>query len=64
MNLSKLMLKALLVAGFAFSLAACGDGEAENAGEKLDEIVTDAGNAVEDACEDAKEGMNAEDKDC
>ena len=64
MNLSKLMLKALLVAGFAISLAACGDGEAENAGEKLDEVVTDAGNAVEDACEDAKEGMNAEDKDC
>ena len=58
------MLKALLVAGFAVSLAACGDGEAENAGEKLDEVVTDAGNAVEDACEDAKEGMNAEDKDC
>jgi len=27
-------------------------------------MVTDAGNAVEDACEDVKEGVEAEDKDC
>ncbi len=60
----KAFLKTLLVAGFAMSLAACDDGPAEDAGEELDEIVTDAGNAVEDACEDAKEGMDAEDKDC
>lgn len=64
MKYYKLLLKSLLVAGFAFSLAACGDGEAEDAGEELDEVVTDAGNAVEDTCEDVKEGMNAEDKDC
>ena len=35
-----------------------------DAGEELDEIVTDAGNAVEDAGEDVKEGVDAEDKDC
>tara|TARA_Y100000310_G_scaffold248481_1_gene254315 strand:- start:115 stop:309 length:195 start_codon:yes stop_codon:yes gene_type:complete len=64
MKYYKLLLKALLVAGFAFSLAACGDGEAEDAGEELDEVMTDAGNAVEDACEDVKDGVNAEDKDC
>ena len=64
MKYYKLLLKSLLVAGFEFSLAACGDGEAEDAGEELDEVVTDAGNAVEDTCEDVKEGMNAEDKDC
>ncbi len=60
----KALLKTLMVAAFAFSLAACGDGEAEDAGEELDEIVTDAGNAVEDACEDVKEGVDAEDDDC
>ena len=64
MKYYKLLLKALLVAGFAFSLAACGDGEAEDAGEELDEVMTDAGNAVEDACEDVKDGVNADDKDC
>ena len=48
MKYYKLFLKAMLVAGFAFTLAACGDGEAENAGEELDEVMTDAGNAVED----------------
>ena len=31
----KAFLKTLLVAGFALSLAACGDGEAEDAGEEL-----------------------------
>jgi len=46
-----------------FALSAC-DGEAENAGEKVDEMVTDAGNAVEDACEDVKDAADAKDKDC
>lgn len=53
----------LLALTAVFALSAC-DGEAENAGEKLDEVVTDAGNAVEDACEDVKEGVKAEDTDC
>ncbi|MCW8108260.1 hypothetical protein OPS25_07110 [Alteromonas ponticola] len=60
----KAFLKTLLVAGFAMSLAACDEGPAEDAGEELDEVVTDAGNAVEDACEDAKENMDADDEDC
>ena len=45
------------------TLISCGDGKAENMGEKVDEsfeeageniddAVDDAGNAVEDACED------------
>lgn len=45
-------------------LAACSDDSAENAGEQIDEVVTDAGNAVEDACEDIKDKANAEDTDC
>jgi len=54
----------LLSAMFVFTLAACSDGPAEDAGEELDNAMTEAGNAVEDACEDIKEGANADDKDC
>ncbi|WP_158972466.1 hypothetical protein [Paraglaciecola sp. L3A3] len=53
-----------------FALSAC-DGKAENAGEKADEAIEsvkdaakDTGNAIEDLCEDAKEGVNAKDTDC
>ncbi|GAB2687082.1 hypothetical protein Q4574_03445 [Aliiglaciecola sp. 3_MG-2023] len=60
----KLTLKALFIAGSVFAIAACEQGPAEEAGESVDEMVTDAGNALEDACEDVKEGANAEDKDC
>lgn len=64
MKFLKLLANTLIVMTAVFGLAACNDGEAENAGEKVDEIVTDAGNAVEDACEDVKEGVKAEDTDC
>jgi hypothetical protein len=67
MKISLKKLSTLLLTGiFAFTIAACSEpkGPAEEAGEKLDEIATDAGNAIEDACEDAKEATNAEDKDC
>ncbi|MBQ4833971.1 hypothetical protein J8L70_12020 [Pseudoalteromonas sp. MMG010] len=47
-----------------FGLAACDDGPAENAGETLDEMATDTGNAIEDACESVKEGVNAENENC
>lgn len=60
----KNLAKVVLASAFALSLVACGDGEAEDAGEELDEIITDAGNAVEDACEDVKEGVDAKDQDC
>lgn len=52
----------------AFSLVLFGcetnDGSAEKVGEKMDKAYTDSANAVEDACEDVKEGVNAEDTDC
>jgi hypothetical protein len=54
----------LLALTAVFALSACDDGGAENAGEKLDEMATDAGNAVEDACEDLKEAAKAENEDC
>ncbi|MEI8641899.1 hypothetical protein P4S68_15575 [Pseudoalteromonas sp. Hal099] len=37
---------------------------AEEAGERIDEAVTDVQNSVEDACENVKEGVNAEETNC
>lgn len=64
MKYLKLLSQTLIIMTAVFGLAACNDGEAEDAGEKIDEMVTDAGNAVEDACEEVKEGVDAKDKDC
>jgi len=62
------LLTAVFLAAF---LTACDDGNAENAGEKVDDAASemkdsmkDAGNAIEDACEDVKDAADAEDKDC
>lgn len=51
---------------FALTLTACdvNEGGAEEAGENIDEMMTDTGNKVEDLCEDAKQSMNTEDEDC
>jgi hypothetical protein len=57
--------RVLSVFCLTFALAACSDnGPMEEAGEKVDEIAVDAGNAIEDSCEKAKEGLGAEDSDC
>nr|WP_183410080.1 hypothetical protein [Litorivivens lipolytica] len=40
------------------------EGPMEEMGENMDEAATDFGNAVEDTCEDAKEGAGAKDTDC
>jgi hypothetical protein len=56
----------------AVMLAGCdNEGPAERAGERIDEVAEDIrdngedlGNEIEDACEEIKEGMGAEDKDC
>ncbi len=37
---------------------------AKDATEKAKELATDAGNAIEDACEKAKEKLDAKDTDC
>lgn len=60
----KTLSAALLALFVGTSLGACSDGPAEEAGENIDEVVDDAGNAVEDACEKVKEGVDAKDKDC
>ncbi|REG86659.1 hypothetical protein [Marinomonas pollencensis] len=36
----------------------------DDAGDAISDQATDMGNAIEDTCEKAKEGMNAEDTDC
>lgn len=64
MELLKLLTMASLMVFLTAGLSACSDNKAENAGEKVDEMIQDAGNAVEDACEDVKEGMKSEDPDC
>ena len=64
MSLLKNGLKMLIALPLVLSLTACGNGGAEEAGENIDEMVTDAGNAVEDACEDVKEELEAKDTDC
>lgn len=64
MKLLKLLLIATPLVLSAFVLQGCEKGPGEKAGEKVDEVVTDAGNALEDACEDVKEEADAKDKDC
>lgn len=64
MNIFKNKLLLVLAVVSTFGLAACNDDGAEEAGEKIDNMVTDTGNAIEDACEEAKEGLGADDKDC
>ncbi|ABK49074.1 conserved hypothetical protein [Shewanella sp. ANA-3] len=55
---------AFLALLLTFGLSACSDNNAEDAGEKIDEAITDTGNAIEDACEELKEGVKAKDTRC
>ncbi|BDF95157.1 MULTISPECIES: hypothetical protein [Pseudoalteromonas] len=58
-------LKTAVIALFAsFFIMGCEDNHAEEAGERIDEAVTDVQNKVEDACEEVKEGVNAEETNC
>lgn len=63
MKYFKLLGTFLIAMTAVIGLSAC-DGGGEDAGEKVDEVMTDMGNAVEDACEDVKEGVEAKDNDC
>jgi hypothetical protein len=54
-----------LIFAITLGVAACDkQGPMERAGERIDDASQDVGNAIEDACEDTKEGMNADDADC
>jgi predicted small secreted protein len=50
----------------AFGVAGCdtNDGPAEEMGEALDDTGEDIEDAAKEACEDAKEGVDADDTDC
>lgn len=46
-------------------IAGCEDqGPMEEAGEKIDNTFEKAGNKIEDACEEVKEGVNADNTNC
>lgn len=63
--MKQLPVKSILMIALTIGLFGCGqDGPAENAGEKMDEAATDAGNAIEDSCEEAKRKAGAEDTRC
>ncbi|GAP74119.1 MULTISPECIES: hypothetical protein [Pseudoalteromonas] len=58
--------KAFIATLFAavFAMGCEDSGGAEEAGEKIDEAITDTQNAVEDACENVKENAGAEETNC
>ena len=55
-----------MISVMLFAVSACDsdDGAMEKAGKTIDKAATDLGNKVEDACEDLKAGLNANDPDC
>ncbi|WP_404340848.1 hypothetical protein [Pseudoalteromonas mariniglutinosa] len=58
-------LKAATIALLAgLFIVGCEDNNAEEAGERIDEAVTDVQNKVEDTCEEVKEGVNAKETNC
>ncbi|GAA0812946.1 hypothetical protein KO495_15055 [Colwellia sp. D2M02] len=71
MNTYKNKTLALITVVAALSLGACSDDGAEELGEEFDKVVSDtkdaasdAGNAIEDACEDVKDKLETKDNDC
>lgn len=63
MQILKYLSTSLITIFAVFILSACA-GNAESTGEKIDEIASDVGNAIEDACESVKEKVNATHTDC
>ncbi len=54
----------IVLFAFVISLTACEEGSAERLGENVDDALRDAGNAVEDLCEDIKDAADAADRNC
>lgn len=65
MHIAKLLL-ILIIGSFALAGSGCDrdEGPAEEAGESLDEAGERLEETAEEACEDVKEGVDAEDTDC
>ncbi|WP_439134995.1 hypothetical protein [Pseudomaricurvus sp.] len=65
MNIKHLLLLATLaLTGLTLSACDVNEGGPEELGENIEQTADDIGNDIEDACEEAKEGMNASDTDC
>lgn len=54
----------ILLFAFVISLTACEKGGAERLGEGIDDAARDAGNAVEDLCEDILDAVAAANRNC
>jgi len=54
----------ILLFSIALGLAGCEKGPAESFGESIDDAARDAGNAIEDLCEDVRDGVGAADRNC
>lgn len=65
-KITTLFTRIAFLAVLACTMTACdsNDGPLEKTGESIDKAATDMGNKVEDACEDAKEGLGTKDTDC
>lgn len=65
-SLRRYLAQALAAVCICGLLAACdsNDGPLERAGERVDKVATDIGNAIEDKCEEAKKQAGASDTDC
>ncbi|MEM5528485.1 hypothetical protein WN093_06610 [Gammaproteobacteria bacterium AS21] len=46
------------------ALAACAPGAAQRTGKKVDDIILNTGNAIENVCENIKESLDTENTDC
>ncbi len=66
--MNKQLIAIVVTAVFALGLTGCGDDSIEDSADKaadqIEDTTTNLSNRVEDACEEVKEGMNAEDDDC
>lgn len=63
--ISRKLALVLFAALLSIGIAGCEqETDAEQIGETIDETIEDAGNAVEDACEEVKEGADVADTDC
>lgn len=54
----------ILLFAFTLSLTACEKGAGESFGESIDDAARDAGNAIEDLCEDIRDAADAADRNC
>lgn len=60
----RVFLMTLVSALTLLTVSACSEGTGEKTGEKIDEMITDSKNKIEDTCEQVKSEMDMKDTDC